>query len=170
LELRLNAATIRDWRPEDAPATARHANNRAVWRNLRDLFPHPYTVEHAEEWIRTATAQRPVTHFAIDVDGEAAGGIGLRLGEDVHRKSAEIGFWLGEPFWGRGIASEVVIAITEHGFREFELCRIWAAVFAWNPASTRVLEKAGYRLEGRLAKAVVKDGQTIDQLLYAAAR
>jgi RimJ/RimL family protein N-acetyltransferase len=149
------------------PSLVRHANSRQVWRNLRDRFPHPYTAADAERWTREAPSTIPETHFAIAVGAEAVGGAGLELQPDVHRRSAEIGYWLGEPFWGRGIATEVVRALTDFGFRTFDLCRIYACVFEWNPASMRVLEKAGYSLEGRLRKSVTKDGRTIDQLLYA---
>jgi RimJ/RimL family protein N-acetyltransferase len=88
----------------------------------------------------------------------------------VHRRSAEIGYWLGEPFWGRGIMSEAVPAFTAYAFATFDVCRLYASVFEWNPASARILEKAGYVCEGRLRKSVVKDGRTIDQLLFACVR
>lgn len=113
---------------------------------------------------------KPETNFAIDVAGEAVGGIGFTLQPDVAHRSAEIGYWLGEAFWGRGIASDALIAVTDHAFANYDLCRIYAHVFEWNAASARVLEKAGYAFEGRLRKSVTKDGQTIDQLMYAAIR
>ena len=98
------------------------------------------------------------------------GSIGLTLQEDVHRRSAEIGYWLGEPFWGRGIMSEAVPAFTAYAFATFDVCRLYATVFEWNPASARILEKAGYVLEGRLRKSVTKDGRIIDQFLFACVR
>jgi RimJ/RimL family protein N-acetyltransferase len=170
VKLRLTRCTIRSWRATDAHALARHANSRAVWRNLRDRFPHPYTLADAEAWIVRARAARPETHFAIAVAGEAVGGIGLELQIDVARRSAEIGYWIGEAYWGRGIATEAVRALTEHAFAAFDLCRIYAFVFEWNPASARVLEKAGYVREAHLRKAVTKDGCTIDAFLYALVR
>ncbi|HWP99308.1 MAG TPA: GNAT family protein [Vicinamibacterales bacterium] len=170
MELPLTRCAIRSWHPADAHALARHANSRAVWRNLRDRFPHPYTLADAEAWIARARAARPETHFAIAVGGEAVGGIGLELQIDVARRSAEIGYWLGEAYWGRGIATEAVRALTEHAFAAFDLCRIYAFVFEWNPASARVLEKAGFIREARLRKAVTKDGRTIDAFLYALVR
>ena len=170
MELRLTRCIIRSWRPGDEASLIHHANNRNVWRNLRDEFPHPYTEADAEEWIRKATVAIPETAFAIAVDGAAVGGIGLRLGHDIYRRSAEIGYWLGEAYWGRGIATEAVHAMTDYGFVRFDLARIWAGVFEWNPASTRVLEKAGYELEARLRQSVTKDGQTVDELLYAIVR
>ena len=161
---------IRSFRPEDAAAIAKYANNRAVSRNLRDRFPHPYSLRHAEVWIDLASAQMPETNFAIASTTEAIGGIGLELGRDVHRRSANVGYWLGEPFWGRGIATEALRALTEYAFATFDLARLDAHVYEWNPASARVLEKAGYEYEGRLRKSVTKDGQTIDQWLYAMVR
>lgn len=170
MELHLTRSTIRSWRPGDAAALVRYANDRRVWRNLRDRFPHPYTARDAEEWVGRATGMVPETHFAIAVGEEAVGGIGLELQTDVFRRSAEIGFWLAEPFWGQGIATEAVRAMTDFAFASFDLCRVFAGVFEWNPASMRVLEKAGYTCEGRLRKSVTKDGQTIDQMLYAIVR
>jgi RimJ/RimL family protein N-acetyltransferase len=114
-----------------------------------------------------AALRRPRTAFAIAVGDEAIGVIGLHPGRDVHRRSAEIGFWLGEPFWGRGIATRAVRALTARAFERTKLVRIHAHVFEWNEASARVLEKAGYALEGRLRKSVFKDGRIIDQLLFA---
>jgi len=170
VELILTQAVIRSWRWDDISSLVRHANNRRVWRNLKDRFPHPYTTTDADHWIRQATRTPPETHFAIAISGEAVGGIGLDLQGDVFRRSAEIGIWLGEPFWGRGIATEAVRALTEYAFTQFDLCRIFAGVFEWNPISMRLMEKAGYSFEGRLRKSVTKDGQTIDQMLYAIVR
>ncbi len=170
LELALSRCTLRPWRRGDEASLVRHANNRNVWRNLRDRFPHPYTAADADAWIARASAQTPATSAAIVVDEAAVGGVGLELGVDVFRRSAEIGYWLGEPFWGRGIATEVLGAFTEYAFAHFDLCRLEAAVFEWNPASMRVLEKAGYTLEGRARLAVTKDGRTGDRLLYALVR
>lgn len=170
LHLDLGGLAIRGWRAEDAAAIARHADNRAVWRNLRDAFPHPYSAADARTWIDLARGQDPVTHFAIASPHEAIGGIGVRLGDDVFRLSGEIGYWLGEAFWGRGIATRAVRAFTAEAFSRFALERLWAGVFEWNVASARVLEKAGYRREGTLRRAVFKDGRFADQLLYARLR
>lgn len=169
-ELKLTRCTIRPWQCGDETSLAQHANNRNIWRNLRDIFPHPYTLKDAEEWIRFANAENPPRNFAIVVEGEAAGGIGFVLKEDVHRGAAEIGYWLGEKFWGRGIITEAVHAMTEYAFANFDICRIQAGVYEWNPASMHVLEKAGYQFEARLHKSVTKDGKTIDELIYAIER
>lgn len=148
----------------------RHANNRHVWLTLRDQFPHPYTRADGEDWLAHIAQQEPVTSFAIVVAGEAAGGIGLAPQPDVHRRSAELGYWLGEAFWNRGIMTAAVRTFTTHAFDEYDLLRIFAGVFSTNPASMRVLEKAGYTREGILKKSVVKDGQVLDQVLYAVTR
>jgi ribosomal-protein-alanine N-acetyltransferase len=170
VELDLGTCTIRSWREGDEHALVRHADDRAVWINLRDRFPHPYTPADARAWLRFVGETRPETDFAIAVAGEAVGGIGIIPRDDVSRRSAEIGYWLGRDLWGRGLATAAVRALTDWAFAHFDLCRIDAAVFEWNPASARVLEKAGYLLEGRLRQSVTKDGRTIDQLLYARIR
>lgn len=170
MELTLERCVIRPWRAGDEPSLVCHANSRKVSLNMRDRFPHPYSHADAEEWVRTASAETPVINFAIVVAGAAVGGIGFELGTDVFRRSAEIGYWLGEEFWGRGIATEAVRAMTEYAFARFGVCRIHAVVFEWNPASMRVLEKAGYTCEGRRRMSVTKDGRTIDSFLYAVVR
>ncbi|HLG13655.1 MAG TPA: GNAT family N-acetyltransferase [Blastocatellia bacterium] len=167
MELKVKGYTIRDWRAGDEESLLHHANNRKVWRNLRDAFPHPYTMADAKSWIETASTASPVTSFAIEVDGEAVGGIGFTLRDDVFRVSAEIGYWLGEEYWGRGIATEAVRAMTDYVFANYDIHRVWAGVFEWNPGSMRVLEKAGFKFEGRMKKSVIKEGQIIDEMIYA---
>lgn len=162
--------TIRSWRRSDQDALIRHADDYDVWITLRDRFPHPYTRQDAEAWFDWVERSTPETNFAIEVDAAAAGGVGLELRDDVHRRSAEIGYWLGKAYWGRGLATAAVRATTEWAFDRFDLCRIDAAVFDGNPASARVLEKAGYLLEGRLRRSVTKAGRTLDQWLYAVTR
>ena len=170
MEVRLERCTLRPWRRGDEEDLVRGANDREVWRNLRDMFPHPYTLADAKEWIGRCLASDPPRGLAIEVDGAASGSIGVFPGEDVHRRSAEIGYWIARPHWGRGIATEAVAAMTERTFRETEIERIHAAVFEWNPASMRVLEKCGYVREGWLRKSVWKDGRLIDSALYARLR
>jgi ribosomal-protein-alanine N-acetyltransferase len=170
VELRLKTCTVRSWAWRDRDAIVKHANNRHVWINLRDRFPHPYTVNDARRWLESVVDQKPETNFAIAVADEAVGGIGFTVQHDVARRSAEIGYWLGEEFWGRGIATEALIAVTDYAFSNYDVCRVYAHVFEWNLASARVLEKAGYAYEGCLKKSVTKDGQTIDQLMYAMIR
>jgi RimJ/RimL family protein N-acetyltransferase len=167
MELDLGLCLLRPFQPDDVASIVRYANDREVWRNLRDRFPHPYTPADADNWLRLVETLPAGSQFAITVGGAAVGGIGLHLQEDVHRRSAEIGYWLGRPFWGRGIATAAVRAMSGHAFALFDLCRLHALVFEWNPASRRVLERAGYTLEGRLRRSIVKDGQVIDAFLYA---
>jgi len=151
----------------DAEALVRYADNREIWINLRDQFPHPYRTADAHDWLSWVTRALPETNFAIEVTGEAAGGIGYRLGEDVERYSAEIGYWLGEPFWGRDITTEALRAVTEYAINTHGLTRVFAVPFDGNTASCRVLEKVGFELEGRMRQCAVKDGKVVDQLLYA---
>jgi [ribosomal protein S5]-alanine N-acetyltransferase len=159
--------SIRSWRPGDEGTLVRLANDREVWLNLRDRFPHPYTAADARSWIRFAPAQQPETYLAIAVHDEVAGGISLTLFEDVERTSAEIGYWLGREFHGRGIATSAVIAFTAHAFATYPITRVFALPYARNSASVRVLEKAGYSREGVLRRSAIKDGVILDQLLYA---
>lgn len=170
MELELPGCRIRSWRPGDEHALARHADNRNIWLNVRDRFPHPYTLAAAEWWVTNMPAAEPETQFAVEVDGEAVGGVGLFLQEDVARYSAEIGYWLGEAHWGKGLMTAVVRRFTDWAFTSFDLNRIYANVFAWNESSVRVLEKAGYAFEGRQRSATVKDGQVLDNLMYAVVR
>lgn len=158
---------IRSWRAGDAESLARYANNRKIWMNLRDAFPHPYTVQDAREFIKSMRNRTTETTFAIAVNGEAAGSVGFVLRHDVERVSAEIGYWLAEPFWGRGIATEALGAMTDYAIATHKLTRVYALPFAWNAASCRVLEKNGYVLEGRLRRSAIKDGVITDQLQYA---
>jgi RimJ/RimL family protein N-acetyltransferase len=167
MELRLELCTVRSWCAADVPALARHADDAAVARNLRDAFPHPYGEEDARGFIAMASEAEPETVFAIDVGGEAVGGIGFHLGQDVARLSAEIGYWLARPFWGRGIVTEALRAVTTHAIETHGLVRLYAMPFAWNLASARVLEKAGYVREATMRRAAVKEGRVVDQWLYA---
>ena len=145
----------------------RHANNRKVWLAVRDLFPHPYTIKDAQQFLQRATTEQPEMKFCVEIEGAAVGGIGVHPGQDVHRFAATMGYWLGEQFWGRGIMTEAVTAVTDFCFDNFPLRRISAEVFSNNPASARVLEKAGFNLEGRLKNHVMKEGKLLDSLIYA---
>ena len=144
-----------------------YANNRKIWLNLRDRFPYPYTKRDAATFLRSVVGHDPETMFAIEVGDQAVGGIGFMLQQDVERVSAEIGYWLGEPFWGRGIATEALTAVTTYAIGRHGLTRVFALPFASNVASCRVLEKAGYRLESRLQRSAIKDGSIVDQFQYA---
>ena len=167
MQLVLERCTIRPWRLDDAESLARHANNRKVWLAVRDLFPHPYTIQDAHEFLQRAISEQAEMKFCIEIEGAAVGGIGVHPREDVHRDTATVGYWLGEEFWGCGIMTEAVSVVTDFCFENFPLRRIAAEVFANNPASARVLEKTGFTFEGRLKNDVLKDGKLLDSLLYA---
>jgi [ribosomal protein S5]-alanine N-acetyltransferase len=164
-------AVVREWPDDDAAGLCLQANDRRVSINLRDAFPHPYGIEDAKRFIAMARRRSPATYFAIEDGGRIAGGIGYTLHNDVERVGAEVGYWLGYEFWGRGIGTAALCAVTRHAFRcHDELRRLYAVPFASNPASARVLQKAGYIYEGTLRQAVIKDGQILDQWVYAIVR
>lgn len=170
MQLTLTKSTIRSFHPDDAASAARHIGTLSVARNM-NLIPHPYTLKDAEEWIAHATSKTPETHFAIAVGNEVVGGIGIVTNSvAAMQHSAELGYWLGETFWGQGIMSEAVAAFTDWAFANFDLARLHASVYARNPASARVLEKAGYECEGREKARYFKDGEFIDGLMYARLR
>ncbi len=158
---------IRSWRFGDEKNLHLHANNKAIWANLRDRFPHPYTADDAERWVQFVVDPAIETNFAIDVAGEAVGNIGLRIGSDIERHTAEVWYWLGETYWGRGIITAALQAITNYAIRELNLIRLYAMPFARNKASIKVLEKVGYQKEGVLRWSAVKDGIVLDKLVYA---
>lgn len=166
MRLQLSTCTVRDWKPDDLQPLVRHANNRRIWINLRDRFPHPYLETHGQQFLQHVARLSPATVWAIEVGGEAAGAIGLETLSDVERVSAELGYWLGEQHWGRGIVTEAVEAVTAEAFRRFDLTRIFALPFADNHGSIRVLEKAGFVLEGQMRHSAIKDGRLRDQLMF----
>jgi len=151
----------------DVASIAKHANDRDIWINLRDMFPHPYAIENARWYVEHVADQQPRLQFVIDVAGEACGTIGLVLGEDIQRCSAEVGYWVGRRHWNRGIATSAVRGLCEYGFKALGLHRIFATVIVWNSPSFRVLEKAGFQREGVLRNACVKEGRVLDMAMYA---
>lgn len=166
----LPGCTLRPWRDSDVPALVHHGDNRHVWRNLSDMFPSPYTDADARFWVTFANEPGPGRHFAIALDGEAIGGIGLIAGDPLSPFTAQFGYWLGEAHWGRGIATAAARALVTHAFTDLPFIRLEASVFAWNPSSMRVLEKLGFAREGVRRSSVVKDGAIIDSVLYARVR
>lgn len=154
----------------DIASLARYANDREIWLNLRDRFPHPYSEADARAYIGHLNAAESNTSFGIDVGGEIVGMVSLMPGNDIERINSEIGYWLGRPFWGRGIVTEAVRAVTRHAFREMKMERVFAVPFTRNPASCRVLEKVGYVREGTMRRSAIKDGLILDQYLYATYR
>jgi len=169
MQLRLATCTLRPWRSGDEVTLVPHANDRRVWRNLRDRFPHPYTPNDATQWVRMA-ALLGDSQFAIDVDGAAVGGIGFEQLDDVYRAGAELGYWLGAGLWGRGIMTDAVRAVTAHAFASTDIHRLQAGVFSWNVPSMRVLEKAGFAREGTYRRAILKDGELGDLAMFVRLR
>ena len=168
--LDLGDLRVRPWRKDDLDALLRYANNPKIASNLRDQFPHPYTRRDASEYLSFVRTMEIPTSFAVEFGGEAVGGIGFKLGMDIARLSAEMGYWLGEPFWGRGWMTRAVQAASEAALDEYQLARIFAMVFSHNVGSIRVLEKAGFEREGIMRRSAIKNGVILDQVLYAKVR
>jgi len=162
-------ALLRPWRGEDLESLVANASHADVSRGLRDRFPYPYTGDDGRAWLARAIDENDRS-WAIEIDGAAVGGVGLTLGSDVRRYSAELGYWLGRRHWGRGIMSAALGAFVEPALGAFRLHRIYATVYANNPASMRVLEKVGFEREGVQKSAVVKRGELLDIIVYARTR
>ncbi|UPL50069.1 GNAT family N-acetyltransferase [Hymenobacter sublimis] len=162
--------TLRPWALADLASLVRYANNSAIARYMNDQFPHPYTEENGRAFIDMASQENPPHILAIEVAGEAVGGIGIHPRTNIERKNAELGYWLGEPFWGQGIITEAVRQMVDYGFRTFDITRIFARPFGTNLASQRVLEKAGFVLEARFENTFFKNGEFLDELIYAVRR
>jgi RimJ/RimL family protein N-acetyltransferase len=168
MKLECEQCVVRDWSPADRDALADAADNRAIWRNPTHAFPHPFTPADADAWFTHLAAMDEPASWAIEVDGVAVGGIGVAPDDGEFARSAEFGHWLAEPYWGRGIMTEAVGALVPVAMARFGLCcRLESAVFAWNPASMRVLEKCGFAREGISRSSVFKDGELIDRVVYA---
>lgn len=161
---------IRPWKISDKPNLVKYANNWKVARNLIDRFPHPYHEEDAESYIEFANVDEPVHLFAIDMDGEAIGAIGITLQTDIYRKNVELGYWLAEPFWRQGIVSRAVIQVVKFAFENYDITRIYARVFGSNLASQRVLEKSHFTLEAKFDQTLFKNGEYQDELIYGLRR
>ncbi len=157
---------LRKLKIKDKQALVKLLNNKKIWNNLRDHLPYPYSERDAESFIESTEKDKHQHVFAIEYNGSFCGVIGLTLQKDVYRRSAEIGYWIGEPFWGKGIATKSIQWITRYGFENLKLLRIYACVFESNPASMKVLEKNGYINEGILKKAVIKNGKIQDEYRY----
>ena len=162
----MSSVSLRRWQPEDAVLLATYFNNIHIWNNMRDHIPHPYSVEDAEKFILAQTDVSPVQNFAIQTEQELAGGIGILLRDDVYRMNVELGYWIAEPFWGKGIASEAVRLITDYIMETFAINRIVAEVFEYNKPSMRVLEKNGYHLETVCRQGVLKNDYLFDNFIW----
>jgi len=162
---------LRPWKADEQRQLSQRADDPSIAKNLWDRFPSPYTLGDAAEWLNDHADKPPLDGaYAIDVGGEPMGTIAVHPRADVERLSGEIGYWLAQECWGRGIATAAVTAVTEAVFQHTSLLRIYAPVFSWNPASMRVLEKSGYVAEGILRQSIVKHGTLLDRVLYARTR
>lgn len=161
---------VREWRADDRAALLRVANNRKVWRNLSHRFPHPYTEADADYWLDPQRRIELPSAWAIELEGTAIGGIGVDAGQGVFARTGNFGYWLGEPYWGRGLMTAVVRGTVAHIFASTELQRLESPVFAWNPASMRVLEKCGFERECVQRRSIYKDGELIDAVMYVMLR
>lgn len=166
-EMNLGDVTLRRPDPADNHIIAELANNRKVWDNLTDIMPHPYSVADANTFINMAVTSDINRIFAIEQGGKLAGIIGLHGQAGVFRLTAEIGYWIGEPYWNRGIATKAVRLLTRYGIKQMGLLRIFANVYDFNKASQRVLEKAGYKLDCIAKKAIIKNGVILDDYRYS---
>jgi ribosomal-protein-alanine N-acetyltransferase len=157
---------LRPWQKQDAQALAAIANNRNIWNNVRDYFPSPYTVADALQWVAKTNTEKPVQNFAIVWQQHVVGGCGCIMKEDVYRKNIEIGYFIGEPFWGKGIATEACRLLCSYIIEKMEMARIEACTFQNNKASMRVLQKNGFYLESMRQKAVFKNNELMDEYLW----
>lgn len=158
---------LRPLNDKDKEDLVRLANNKKVWDNLRDIMPFPYTIDNASFFINMISQENPQMTFAIEFENQLCGVISLAPQQDIYKKTAEIGYWIGEPFWNKGIATTAVNLITEYGLGQLDLVRIHTGVFEYNTASMKVLEKCGYKKEGVFEKAVIKNGQVWNEHRYS---
>jgi RimJ/RimL family protein N-acetyltransferase len=158
---------LRKWNEADLDSLVKYANNSNVAKWLTNGFPHPYTREDGKAFFSMIASDNPTKVFAIEVNGEAVGSIGIFPQSDIHEKSAEMGYWLAEEYWGQGIISRAIEEVVEYGFRTFDIVRIFARPFSTNLKSLRVLEKAGFSFEAKLKKALFKNGEFMDEIIYA---
>lgn len=168
--LELGDLRVRDWRRDDLDALLRYANNPKIAANLRDQFPHPYTRRDGIDYLNYVRTMDVPMSFAMEYGGEAVGGIGFKLGLDIARLSIEMGYWLAEPFWGRGLTTRAVTSSSDWAFDNYKVVRIFATAFVHNLASIRVLEKSGFQREGILRRSAIKNGVILDQIMYSKVR
>lgn len=167
MELKGTGFIIRGWKAGDEVSLQKHADNPKVSLCLMDSFPCPYTMEAAVYWVNNLIDQDPLVNFAIAIDDKVVGGIGMEPRQDVYRKTAILGYWLSEELWGKGIMPEAVKLVTQYAFEHLDFIRLQASIYSKNPASMRVLEKAGFVKEGIMRNAVIKHGEVMDEHLYA---
>lgn len=162
--------SLRTWNLSDLDWLVKNGNNAAIAKNMTDSFPHPFTLEKAKTFVEGTLSDTPTRIFAILYNGELAGSIGLHPQTDIKRKNAEMGYWLAEQFWGKGIATEAVKLMLDYGFKHFDVHRIFARPFSFNIGSQKVLEKAGFQFESLLKNGFFKSGVFTDELIYSVVR
>jgi ribosomal-protein-alanine N-acetyltransferase len=159
--------TLRPWHLDDVNDLVDLANNKNIAQFMADVFPHPYTIENGKTFIAFATSNPHSIIFAIIIDGKPVGSIGLHLQTDILRKNAEIGYWLGEQHWGKGIITQAIPQMIDYGFNNMDIVRIFARIMGNNKASQKVVEKCGFILEGKYEKTIFKNNELLDELIYA---
>ena len=162
--------SIRPLKKMDRKLLAQLANNKKIGKNLRDIMPYPYTLDDADDFIGIVSLENPVHTFAIVLNKKFVGICGLILKTDIYRKSCEIGYWVGEPYWGNGIATGALNLLSDYAFNTLDVLRVYTGVFEYNLASMKVLEKCGFKKEGYFEKALIKDGKYYDEVRYARLR
>ena len=171
MEIIFEGVILRPWSLKDADRLAVIANNRNIADNLRDGFPFPYSLSDAHAWLNSVIPiNDPPKFFAISSDNHLVGSIGIVTKEDIYRKNVEIGYFLAEEYWGKGIISKAVKAATAYAFSSFDIIRVYAEPFADNPGSIRVLEKAGFNCDAVFKKNVIKNGIIKDSCIYSVLR
>lgn len=162
----MDKLVLRPWQKQDAQELAQIANNRNIWNNVRDALPSPYTVMDALQWIAHVNNRSPVLNFAIVFNGRIAGSIGCNPKEDISRKTIEIGYFVGEHYWGKGIATAAVKELAGFIETKLDIIRIEAHVFPQNKASAKVLQKNGFYLESIQRRSVIKNNEILDDHIW----
>jgi len=164
------AISLRPWAMNDLDRLVLYANNKKIFDNLTDAFPYPYTKDDGIKFIEKNSTENPIKILAVIFNDEPVGSIGVFPDVDVHRKNAQIGYWIAEPFWGRGIGTEAILKMVDYCFKTFDIERIYALAYGRNKASQRALEKAGFKIEAMLEKTIFKNNEFLDEIIYARRR
>lgn len=167
MTVKFNGFVIRTFQVGDEASLALNANNYSIWEMMRDMFPHPYTYDDATEWVKQNLNIEKPFNFAIDIDGDVVGCIGIIPGSDIYAKNVQIGYWLGKNHWNNGIITQAVTWLLPYCFNTLEINKVWASVFAGNKASIKVLQKCGFNHEATLKKNIYKNGKYIDELIFS---
>ena len=171
VEIKTSRLLLREYCKSDAERISEIANNKNIAKNMAHTFPHPYNFEDAEKWIKiTSEAKKCDKNFVIIFEGEIVGGVGFELKEGHCDGIASGGYWLGEDYWGKGIGTEAWKAAVDYAFENFDIRRIEAGVFSWNPASGKIQEKCGFEKEGCMRNGIIRFGKICDEIKYGMTR